>query len=166
MTSRRLSFQGTADLCDEHPGEDLRICEPVFRDYGGEKAFCGEVVTLKCFEDNSLVRTLLERGGRGRVLVVDAGGSLRCAMLGDQLALLAVKNGWSGVVIYGCIRDARACAELPLGIKALATHPLKTQKRGEGREDIPVRFAGVRFNPGDLLFADEDGIVVLDPDNP
>ncbi|MCG5494848.1 MULTISPECIES: ribonuclease E activity regulator RraA [Ectothiorhodospira] len=160
MTSERLNFQGTADLCDEHEDGDIQVCEPIFRDFGGEKAFSGEIVTLKCFEDNSKVREMLGTDGRGKVLVVDAGGSMRCAMLGDQLAILAVKNGWAGVVMYGCIRDSRACGALSLGVKAMATHPLKSRKMGVGQENIPVRFAGVEFRPGDLLFADEDGIVV------
>ncbi|MBK1673142.1 ribonuclease activity regulator protein RraA [Ectothiorhodospira shaposhnikovii] len=162
MASDALNFQGTADLCDEyedHPG--LQVAEPLFRDFGGERAFSGEIVTLKCFEDNTKVREMLGEDGRGKVLVVDAGGSLRCAMLGDQLAMLAVKNGWAGVVMYGCIRDSRACAGMPLGVKALATHPLKSRKLGVGQVNIPVKFAGICFKTGDRLFADEDGIVVL-----
>lgn len=161
MMVSSLKFSGTADLCDEHEGGSIQICDPVFRDYGGDKVFSGHIQTVKCFEDNSMVREALSRDGRGQVLVVDAGGSLRCAMLGDQLALLAVKNGWAGVVMYGCIRDAHACAQEPLGIKALGTHPRKSQKMGTGQENVPVRFAGVHFTPGDRLFADEDGIVVL-----
>ncbi|SIT65692.1 regulator of ribonuclease activity A [Ectothiorhodosinus mongolicus] len=160
MMASTLKFSGTADLCDEH-GDEIRICEPIFRDFGGDKAFSGHIHTVKCFEDNSLVRQALSQDGRGRVLVVDAGGSLRCAMLGDQLALLAVKNGWAGVVMYGCIRDALACSQEPLGIKALTTHPKKSEKRGIGEENIPLHFAGVDFIPGDRLFADEDGIVLL-----
>ena len=151
----------TADLYDEH-GEQLAICEPVFGDYGGHTCFHGRIHTLKCFEDNSLVRQALEEPVKGDVLVVDAGGSLRCAMLGDQLAALAVDNGWSGIVMYGCIRDSADIATMPLGVKALARHPAKSSKHGVGERDIPVSFSGVRFTPGSHLYADSDGIVVSD----
>lgn len=151
----------TADLYDEH-GEQLAICEPVFRDYGGHACFHGRIHTLKCFEDNSLVRQALEEPVKGDVLVVDAGGSLRCAMLGDQLATIAVDNGWSGIVMYGCIRDSADIATMPVGVKALATHPAKSNKHGVGEQDIPVSFCGVRFTPGSYLYADSDGIVVSD----
>jgi regulator of ribonuclease activity A len=148
----------TADLCDEH-GTDLQICEPLFRSFGGEARFYGRVSTVKCFEDNSLVREAVSEPGEGRVLVVDAGGSLRCAMLGDLLAAKAVGNGWSGVVMYGLIRDSADIARMPLGVKALGTHPLKSVKQGVGERDVTVRFAGVSFAPGQHLYADEDGIV-------
>ncbi|HXH02239.1 MAG TPA: ribonuclease E activity regulator RraA [Candidatus Competibacteraceae bacterium] len=151
----------TADLCDQH-AEYLQIAEPVFGDFGGRSAFHGRITTLKAFEDNSLVREILKEPGQGRVLVVDGGGSLRCAMLGDQLAELAEKNGWEGVVINGCIRDSAEIAQIDLGVKALGTHPLKTIKRGAGERDVPVRFAGVSFIPGHWLYADEDGIVVCE----
>ena len=143
----------TADLCDRFAAE-LQIGEPIFRDYGGP------IATIKCFEDNSRVRDLTAEAGQGRVLVVDAGGSMRRAVLGDMLAQQAIDNGWSGVVVYGCIRDAFAIAQLPLGVKALGTCPLRTDKRGEGQRDVPVRFAGVNFRQGDWLYADEDGVVV------
>jgi regulator of ribonuclease activity A len=151
----------TADLYDTYE-EALQICSPVFRHFGGHRAFQGPIATLKCFEDNSLVRELLARPGQGRVLVVDAGGSLRCAMLGDQLARLAVDNGWAGVVMYGCIRDAAEIGQMPLGVLALATHPRKSVKRGGGEAGGEVEFAGVRFRPGEWLYTDEDGVVVLD----
>ncbi len=151
----------TADLCDEHAPR-LRIAEPVFRDFGSQVRFSGEVSTVKCFEDNSRVREALEQPGEGKVLVVDAGGSLRCAMLGDQLAALGQRNGWAGVVVHGCIRDSAEIAATAIGVKALATHPLKSLKRGVGERDVPVRFAGVDFLPGQQLYADEDGIVVAD----
>jgi regulator of ribonuclease activity A len=153
-----LEFQ-TADLCDRFAAE-LQIGEPLFRDYGGQPRFAGQVATIKCFEDNSRVRDLVAEPGRGRVLVIDAGGSLRRAVLGDMLAQQAVDNGWSGVVVYGCIRDSFAIARLPLGVKALATCPLRTDKRGEGQRDVPVRFAGVNFRQDDWLYADEDGLIV------
>ena len=149
----------TADLFDEY-GYALSICDPVFTDYGGSTVFHGAVRTVKCFEDNSRVRQMLQQTVQGDVLVVDAGGSLRCAMLGDQLAQLAVDNGWAGVVMYGCIRDAEEISAMPFGVKALATHPAKSRKNDVGEMDIPVTFAGVKFVPGSYLYADRDGIVV------
>jgi regulator of ribonuclease activity A len=149
----------TADLCDDF-GDRLQVCDPVFRDFGGIRRFFGPVATVKCFEDNSLVKDVLGEPGAGRVLVVDAGGSLRCAMLGDLVAAGAVRNGWQGVLLFGCIRDAVEIARMDLGVKALATHPRKSEKRGEGQRDIPVRFAGVCFRPGDYVYCDEDGVLV------
>ena len=149
----------TADLCDRFAAE-LQIGEPLFRDYGGTVRFAGPIATLKCFEDNSRVRNLVAEAGRGRVLVIDAGGSMRRAVLGDMLAQQAVDNGWSGIVVYGCIRDSFAIAKLSLGVKALGTCPLRTEKRGEGQRDVPVRFAGVNFRQDDWLYADEDGLIV------
>lgn len=149
----------TTDLCDEF-SERLQVAEPVFGDYGGEIMFAGTITTLKVFEDNSLVRAALEEPGAGRVLVVDGGGSMRCALLGDQLAELAEENDWAGVVVNGCIRDSSPISEIPIGVKALGVHPLKSVKRGVGERDIPVRFAGVTFKPGHYLYADEDGLLV------
>lgn len=149
----------TCDLCDQH-ADDLQIAEPMFGDFGGRIAFCGPIATVKVFEDNVLVREALEEPGQGRVLVVDGGGSLRCALLGDRLAALAEENGWAGVVVNGCIRDSSAVAEVDLGVKALGVHPLKSVKRGVGERDVPVRFAGVGFVPGHYLYADEDGLLV------
>lgn len=153
-----MTFQ-TADLCDAHEGA-VRIVAPMLRSFGGRRAFSGPIATLKIFEDNSLVRTAFEQSGQGRVLVIDGGGSLRCAVVGDQLALLAVKNGWSGIIVYGCIRDSRPIAAMDLGVFASATHPLKTVKRGVGEADVPVTFGGVTFRPGDYVYADEDGVIV------
>jgi len=153
-----MPFQ-TADLCDEH-GDKLQVAEPVFRDYGGRAAFCGPIKTVRACEDNSRVREALEEPGEASVLVVDGAGSLRCAMLGDQLAALAHQNGWQGIVIYGAIRDSVEIATIDVGVKALATNPRRSAKRGEGTRDIPVSFAGVRFVPGSYLYADQDGIVV------
>ena len=154
----------TTDLLDSNESliqnESLRIIAPMFQSYGGKTAFAGEAVTLKLFEDNSLVRTLLGEPGSGKVLVVDGGGSLRCALLGDQLAELAVKNGWEGVVVYGCIRDSAAINALPLGVRALNTHPLKTVKKNVGERDVPVSFGGITIKPGEWLCADEDGVIV------
>ena len=153
----------TTDLCDAHEdaiGGDLRIVAPMFRSYGGRAAFCGPIATLKLFEDNSLVRKALEQPGQGRVLVIDGGGSLRRALVGDQLAALGVKNGWAGIIVYGCIRDSRAIGQMDLGVFALATHPQKTVKRNVGEQDVPVTFGGVTFHPGEWLYADEDGVLV------
>jgi regulator of ribonuclease activity A len=148
----------TTDLCDQF--SDLSACEPVFRSYGGRARFMGPVATIKCFEDNSRVRDLVAEPGGGRVLVIDAGGSVRRAVLGDLLAASAVDNGWSGFVIYGCIRDSVAISSMPIGVKALNTHPMKTDKRGEGQRDLVVSFANVTFHPGDWVYSDEDGIIV------
>jgi len=148
----------TADICDQN--DDAQVASPMFRGFGGRAAFGGPISTVKVFEDNVLVRTALEEPGDGRVLVVDGGGSLRCALLGDRLAELGRDNGWSGVIVYGCIRDAAPIADMDIGVQALATHPKKTNKRGEGQRDIPVTFAGVTFTPGAFVYADEDGVVV------
>ncbi|GHG86341.1 ribonuclease E activity regulator RraA [Comamonas sp. JC664] len=151
----------TADLCDAHAGTALfQIAEPGFHDYGGVRTFAGPISTVRAPEDNSLVRKALEEPGKGRVLVVDGGGSRRCALVGDQLALLAQQNGWAGVVVNGCIRDAEDVGRMPIGVKALGTHPLKSLKRNEGQRDVEVRFAGVVFRPGHYVYADLDGIVV------
>ena len=151
----------TADLYDDH-GENLRVMAPMFRDYGGNKIFEGEVLTLKAFEDNTLVRATLETAGDDRVLVVDGGGSMRCAMVGDQLAELGVKNNWSGIVVYGCIRDVGPISELAIGVKALGSNPRKSVKKGAGETELPLRFAEVEIKTGDYLYADLDGIVLAD----
>jgi regulator of ribonuclease activity A len=149
----------TTDLCDLHP--EVQVCEPVFADFGRKRVFHGPIRTLKVFEDNALLRSTLETPGEGRVVVVDGGGSLRCALLGGQLGRLAVANGWAGVVIHGCVRDAIELARCDVGVKALATHPRKSDKGLHGgRLDLQVRFAGVTFHPGAWLYADGDGIVV------
>ena len=153
-----MPFQ-TADLCDDH-SDHLQIAEPLFRDYGGTLSFSGPISTIKTFEDNTLVRAAVDSPGEGRVLVVDAGGSTRCAMFGDNLAELAVKNNWAGVIMYGCIRDSAIIGTMQLGMKAISTHPLKSIKDNYGQRDIPVRFAGVEFTPGLYLYADVDGIVI------
>ena len=149
----------TTDLCDEFSNE-VSVCAPIFTDYGAKRRFAGPMATIKCFEDNSRVRDLVAERGDGRILVIDAGGSMRRAVLGDLLAKAAADNGWNGFVIYGCIRDSVAISTMPLGVKALGTHPLKTDKRGEGQRDITVSFANVNFQPGNWLYADEDGVIV------
>jgi regulator of ribonuclease activity A len=149
----------TADLCDAHE-DKVRVVEPMFSSFGSRAAFFGRIVTLKLFEDNSLVRKALESPGEDRVLVIDGGGSRRRALVGDQLAALGVKNGWAGIVVYGCIRDSRAISEMDIGVLAIDTHPMKTVKKNVGEADIPLSFGGVTFTPGEWLYADEDGIIV------
>ena len=149
----------TTDLCDAHP-DDARPVAPLFRDFGGEAAFSGPIVTIKSHEDNVLFRKALEEPGAGRVLVVDGGGSLRCAMMGGNLAEIGVKNGWSGVLLNGCVRDVKDLRAAAIGIKALAAHPVKSGKKGDGARDVAVTFGGVTFRPGEMLYADEDGVVV------
>jgi len=149
----------TADLYDDY-SDRVRVCDPIFQDFGGLSRFHGPIATVKCFEDNSLVKAALGEPGEGRVLVVDAGGSLRCAMLGDLIAAGAVENGWRGVLLFGCVRDAVVLAGMALGVKALAANPRKSEKRGEGQRNIPASFAGVYFRPGDHIYCDEDGILV------
>jgi regulator of ribonuclease activity A len=160
----------TADLCDVFvptPLDTVAACKfgvqiaaPIFRDYGGNARFSGRAATVKCFENNPLVRAALEEPGAGRVLVVDGGASMRCALLGDNIAEMGYKNGWSGIIINGCIRDSDDISRMPLGVKALATFPLKSSKRDPGLRDVPVSFAGVTVKPGDWVYADKDGVLV------
>lgn len=155
-----MSFT-TADLCDEHEAQQtLQIAEPIFRSFGKHSAFKGTISTVKVFEDNVLIRTALEEEGTDRILVVDGGGSHRCALLGHDLGRLASDNHWAGIILYGCVRDSVALDALPIGIRALHTHPLKSHKRGTGDRDALITFAGVNFRTGHHLYADEDGIVV------
>lgn len=151
----------TTDLCDEF-GEAVRVAEPLFGDFGGSGNFFGRIETVRVFEDNVLVRAALEEEGRGRVLVVDGGGSTRCALLGDKLAAMARENGWAGVVVNGCIRDAAEVAGIPLGVKALHAVPRRSAKEGAGERGVVVEFAGITFSPGEHLYADADGIVVAE----
>ena len=148
----------TADLCDAREA-DVRVLDLPLRDYGGRVAFSGPVSTIRALEDNSRVREAVAEPGQGRVLVVDGGGSTRRSMLGDNLAAMAAKNGWSGVVVHGVIRDTQAIGELALGVKALGTCPRKTDKLGQGLRDVALQFGGVSIAPGDWLYADEDGVV-------
>lgn len=151
----------TPDLSDQL-GDSARVLDPIFRSYGGRQAFCGSVVTVKCFEDNSQVKALAAQPGRNRVMVVDGGGSLRRALLGDLIAAEAQANGWAGLVIYGCVRDVDLLAQLDLGVKAVNTCPVKTVKRGLGDIDVPVCFAGHTIRAGDYLYADNNGILVTE----
>ena len=134
------------------------------RDFGGVKRFSGPAVTIQCFENNPLVRQALGEPGEGRVLVVDGGGSTRCALLGDNLAAMAANNGWSGVIINGCLRDTEDIAKTSVGVKAIAPHPVKSSKRDPGLRDVPVTFAGVTVRPGDWIYADMDGVLVGGPE--
>lgn len=149
----------TPDLCDAHPTL-VRIVEPLFKNFGGRATFGGPLVTVKCFEDNSRIKECLAQPGGGRVLVVDGGGSLGCALLGDQLAAQALKNAWAGVIVNGCIRDVDALARMDLGVQALAATPLKSIRKGLGEIDVPVAFGGVTFRPGAYVYADNNGIIV------
>jgi regulator of ribonuclease activity A len=148
----------TADLSDAHP--QAQIAEPVFRDYGGRVDFAGPACTVRVFEDNTLVRSVLETAGEGQVLVIDGGASLNCALLGDQLGTLAVQNGWAGVLLNGCVRDTAALATLPLGVKALAAHPRRSGKGGSGEQGVSLIFAGVTIEPGHWVYADADGVLI------
>ncbi len=156
----------TADLCDAH--EDLlksgalRVLPPVFQNYGGELVASGQIVTVKSIEDNTLVRAMLETPGKGRVLMVDGGGSDRCGLLGGNLGDLASRNGWVAVVVNGCVRDTMELSECPVGIWAMATHPRRSERTSGGQKDIPIDMAGVLVRPGEWCYADADGILVSD----
>lgn len=150
----------TADLYDEH-GERLQSCDVQLRQYGAVRSFAGAITTVRCREDNALLKSVLGEPGHGRVLVVDGGGSLHAALVGDIIAELARSNGWSGIVVHGAVRDAAVLAGLPIGIKALGSNPRKSAKHGVGQRDVVVEFGGARFAPGAMLYSDEDGIVVL-----
>ncbi len=149
----------TPDLCDDNP-ELVRVLEPMMANFGGRESFGGEIVTIKCHEDNSLVKENAAKPGHGKVMVVDGGGSLRRALLGDMIAENAVKNGWEGLIIYGCVRDVDALVTLDLGVQALASIPLKTDKRGIGDLNVDLIFGGVTFIPGEYVYADNNGVVV------
>ena len=153
----------TCDLCDRFKGDtsgDFRVLPPVFREFGGRAAFSGTAVTVKCFEDNTSVKALLEGPGEGRVLVVDGAGSLRRALVGGNIGAAAARNGWAGIVVDGCVRDVAELAVCDVGIRALAPMPLPTENRGEGQRDVAVQLQGVWVRPGDWLYADAYGIVV------
>jgi regulator of ribonuclease activity A len=158
-----MTVFSTCDLCDAHERDPaLRVLPPVFCAFGGAAAFYGTAVTLQCFEDNSLVRAALEEPGAGRVLVIDGGASLRCALVGGALAALGAKHGWAGIVVDGCVRDEAEMAAASIGVRALALHPLRSEKRGQGRRDVVVKVQGVTIHPGEWIAADADGVIVLD----
>lgn len=149
----------TTDLCDLN--DNVSVVEPIgFRDFGKKKSFCGKIHTVKCFESNPFVRKALEQNGKGKVLVIDGGGSLNCALLGDMLGKIGYKNGWKGIIVYGCIRDSVALSEIEIGIKALNKNPLKSKKENTGEENITVSFANTDFIPDEFIYCDEDGIIV------
>ncbi|MBT5078881.1 MAG: ribonuclease E activity regulator RraA [Candidatus Marinimicrobia bacterium] len=149
----------TPDLSDKFD-QQVQIVEPLFKHYGGLKQGFGKITTVECFEDNSLVAEQVKLQGKGGVLVVDGGESLRCSLLGDQLTAAAIDNGWSAILINGCLRDVEIIAPMQLVVMALASIPRKTVKAGKGRLNVPVSFAGVTFHPGHYLFADQTGILV------
>ncbi|MDF9392016.1 MULTISPECIES: ribonuclease E activity regulator RraA [Methylococcus] len=153
----------TADLCDRfHGTHPLQIAEPLFRTFGAVSRFHGRITTLKVFEDNVLIRETVAQKADGRVLVIDGGASHRCALLGGNLARLAADNGWQGIIVYGCVRDSVELGTVPIGIRALHTHPLKSHQRGGGDKDCLITFASVNFRSDHYLYADEDGIVVAE----
>jgi regulator of ribonuclease activity A len=155
----------TCDLCDEHKGDysgALRVLPPVFRDFGARRQFAGPVVTVQCLDDNSLVKAAVESPGEGRVLVVDGGASFRRALLGGNLGVAAARNGWAGVLIDGCVRDVAELAVCDTGIRALGSLPLPTERRQQGLRDVVVRIQGVTVRPGEWLYADEDGTLIVD----
>ena len=149
----------TADLYDEYEAQ-VQVVNALMQGYGQKTRFFGPISTVRCFEDNSLVRAALEEDGKGRVLVVDGGASIRCALVGDKLAELGIRNSWVGLIVYGCIRDTAVIASLPIGIKALGANPRRSVKQGGGERDITLRFADADFTPGEYLYADEDGILL------
>ena len=149
----------TPDLCDEYP-DLVQVLSPMLHNFGGVDAFGGEIVTVKCFEDNSVVKEQVGLPGQGKVMVVDGGGSMRNALLGDMLAEKAAENGWEGIIIYGCIRDVDVIRQTKLGVQAIATHPRKTEKRGIGDLNIPVTFGGITFVPGQYVYADNNGVII------
>ena len=151
----------TADICDQQENK-VKIALPIFKSFGQKKSFGGEIVTVKVFEDNVLVKEMLGKNGKGKVLVVDGGGSLRCALMGDNLAKMVLDNEWEGVLIYGCIRDSADIDKMEVGVKALNTIPFKSRKGGNGEVDVAVTFAEVSFKPGEFVYADEDGVIVAD----
>jgi len=157
-------MHATTDLCDANEDlladASLRVLAPLFRSWGARAMFAGPVTTLRCFEDNSLVRTALDEPGEGRVLVVDGGGSLRCALLGGNLAQLAQTNGWAGVIVNGCVRDTDEIDACAIGVRAISSHPRTSDKRGIGQRDVVLEFAGCRIAPGNWCYADRDGVLV------
>jgi len=149
------------ELCDQYPAH-VKLLQPIFKSYGNTIIFSGEVVTVKCFEDNSIVKQLVNEPGLGRVIVVDGGGSVRKALLGDMLAQAASDNGWAGLVINGAIRDVATIATINIGVQALNASPMKTEKLGAGSLNVPVEFAGQRIKPGDYIYADLNGVLISD----
>ncbi|MFM7395731.1 MAG: ribonuclease E activity regulator RraA [Gammaproteobacteria bacterium] len=147
------------DLLDDH-GDNARVMQPIFRDFGGRSKFHGQVTTIRCFEDNALLKATLGTPGAGRVMVVDGGGSLERALFGDKLSALLLENGWSGIVINGAVRDVEVIKTMPIAVRGLAVCPRQPRKEGKGERDVVVSFAGVTLSPGDWLYADENGAIL------
>ena len=160
--SNPVEPRATADLVDD-VGTDVRSCDTQFRQFGGRSMFAGEIHTVRCFEDNALLKSVLSEPGEGAVLVIDGGASLHSALVGDVIAGLGQSNGWSGIIVNGAVRDAVALREIDMGIKALGTNPRKSSKTGAGERDVEVEFGGVTFVPGEHAYSDEDGILVVTP---
>ncbi|UAK37042.1 ribonuclease E activity regulator RraA [Gordonia bronchialis] len=159
-----LTFTPTADLVDEI-GDTVRSCDLQFTQYGGNREFVGRVTTVKCFQDNALLKSILGESNPGGVLVVDGAGSVHTALVGDLIAELGRSNGWVGIIINGAIRDSKPIGEMEIGVKALGTNPRKSTKTGVGERDIPLTIGGETFNPGDIVYSDDDGIVIVTPEN-
>ncbi|POX83718.1 S-adenosylmethionine--2-demethylmenaquinone methyltransferase [Mycobacterium kansasii] len=159
---RNMSFRPTADLVDDI-GPDVRSCDLQFRQFGGRAEFAGPISTVRCFQDNALLKSVLSQPGAGGVLVIDGAGSLHTALVGDVIAELARSNGWAGLVVHGAVRDSVALRGIDIGIKALGTNPRKSTKTGAGERDVDVTVGGVTFVPGEVLYSDDDGIVVVAP---
>ncbi|MCH8865262.1 MAG: ribonuclease E activity regulator RraA [Proteobacteria bacterium] len=149
----------TPDLCDENP-ETVSAVAPIFNNYGGKRAFGGEIVTVRCFEDNTVVKAQAAEDGAGKVMVVDGGGSMRCALVGDMIAANAMKNGWLGLIVYGCIRDVDAISTLDIGIQALNSMPIRSIRENRGELNIEISFGGVTFKPGEYVYADNNGVII------
>jgi regulator of ribonuclease activity A len=156
----RITPRATADLVDEI-GPDVRSCDLQFGQYGGQSMFAGPITTVRCFQDNALLKSVLSEPGNGAVLVIDGDGSVHTALVGDVIAGLARDNGWAGLVVNGAVRDAATLRTMDIGIKALGTNPRKSTKTGEGLRDAAVEFGGLIFAPGEIVYSDDDGIVVV-----
>jgi regulator of ribonuclease activity A len=159
VTNPLTEPRATADLVDEI-GDDVRSCDTQFRQFGGRATFAGRITTLRCFQDNALLKSVLSEPGNGDVLVIDGDGSLHTALVGDVIAGLGQSNGWAGLIVNGAVRDATTLRTLDIGIKALGTNPRKSGKTGEGERDVVVELGGIRFVPGEIAYSDDDGIVV------
>ena len=160
--SNAVAPRATADLVDEL-GSAARSCDVQFRQFGGRAMFAGAISTVRCFQDNALLKSVLSEPGAGRVLVIDGGGSLHTALIGDVIAGLGASNGWAGIIVNGAVRDAATLRTIDIGIKALGTNPRKSTKTGAGERDVVVELGGIRFAPGDIAYCDDDGIVVVSP---
>jgi regulator of ribonuclease activity A len=155
-----IEARTTADLVDEL-GDDAASCDIQFRQFGGRATFAGRISTVRCFQDNAMLKSVLSGAGDGGVLVIDGGASLHAALVGDVIAGLGLSNGWAGIIVNGAVRDAATLRTLDIGVKALGTNPRKSTKTGDGERDVVVELGGIRFTPGDIAYSDDDGIVVV-----